>query len=159
MTDEQQKANRWLSRMDNHDGELKMLYTRREEILASMGGVAKYEEKSRGGADPNPTEAKNIEYTEINERIEKIEKKISRENARTIKVIYQVTNSKLRGMLVGRYINHFSWGKVGKMYYYAKSRTYEYRAACLDAVCPYIPDEVIPDENKFVSMKDWKSTD
>ena len=160
MTDRQYHADKWLSRMDDHNGELEMLAMRRDSIVASMSGIAKYDDKAvHGGSDPNPTEAKNIEYTLICQRIEKIERKISIENARTMDVINKVNDSKHRGMLIGRYINHFSWKKIGEMYYYGKSSSYNYRAACLDAVALFIPHEAFVDDNKFKSAKDWTKLD
>ena len=155
------KAHQWLSRMDNCQGELKMLYNRRDEIVNSMSGVSKYDDKAiKGGSDPNPTEAKLIEYSTICARIEKLEGDLSTENTRTLNIIDQVKDSKLRGMLIGRYINHLSWSKVGKIFYYAKSTSYIYQFKCLDAAFPFIPkDEIIPDDNKYQSLNVWNNLD
>lgn len=156
MTDEQARANRWLSRMEDHNGELHELYNRREEIISSMSGIGKYDSESvPGGSDPNTTEAKNIEYTIVCMRIDKIERKIAFENARTLDVIDKVSDSKLRGMMIGRYINHLSWKRVGEKFHYGQSSSYNYRGACLDAVLPFIPEEPVDEENKFKSLKDW----
>ena len=82
LTDKQWYIDQWLSRMDDHNGELLQLYTRRDDIISSMSGIGSYDaEKVHGGSDPNPTEAKNIEYVSICSRIEKIERKIAIENA------------------------------------------------------------------------------
>lgn len=160
MTDKQYNADIWLSRMENHNGELMQLYKRRDDIIGSLSGIGKYDSNSfHGGSDSNPTEAKNIEYSMICKRIEKIERKIATENARTLEIIDKVDNSMFRGMMIGRYINHLTWKKVGEMYYYGKSRTYDYRGACLDAVAPFVPEDVIPKDNKFESLKDWKQSE
>ena len=63
MTDRQYYADQWLSRTDDHDGEIKQLKIRKDSIIESMSGIAKYDDKVvHGGSDSNPTEAKNIEY-------------------------------------------------------------------------------------------------
>ena len=156
MNEKQFHINEWLSRTDDYRGELQQLKNRREEILCSMSGVAKYEtDGSKGGSDNNPTEAKNIEYTLLCERIERIEHTISMENVKTMNVINKVMDSKLRGMMVARYINHYSWKKVGEYFYYGKSSSYNYRDLCLDAVAPFIPKEAFAVKNQFESQKDW----
>ena len=156
MTDKQYYTDQWLSRTDDHNGEIEQLKIRRDNIIESMSGIGKYDDKTiHGGSDSNPTEAKNIEYSLICERIEKLERKVAIENARTMTVIDKVKDSKLRGMMIGRYINHFTWKKVGEMFYYGTSRTYDYKTACLDAVAPFVPKEPILPENKFKSLKDF----
>lgn len=154
MTDRQYYADCWLSRTDDHDGEIKQLKIRKDSIIESMSGVGKYDDKAvHGGSDSNPTEAKNIEYSLICERIERLERKVAIENARTMEVIDKVKDSKLRGMMIARYINHFSWRKVGELYHYAKSSSYNYRAECLNAVAPFVPKEAFIPDNKFKSLK------
>ena len=104
----------------------------------------KYDAKRvQGGSDNNPTESKNIEYSLLSEKIDKLQTKLSQENSRTIQVISKVDDSKLRGMLYGHYINRLSWRKVGEQYYYGKSRSYDYRGQCLNAVCRFVPREVV----------------
>lgn len=160
MTEKQFYADLWLSRTDDHNGELQQLYKRRDDIIGSMSGIGKYDENTvHGGSDSNPTEAKNIEFSLICERIEKIERKIAIENARTMDVINKVHDSKLRGMMIGRYINHLSWRTVGKIYYYGKSRSYEYRDKCLDAIHQFVPQEAVKNDNKFKSLKEWTQVD
>ena len=150
MTDRQYYADQWLSRTDDHDGEIKQLKIRKDSIIESMYGVGKYDDKAvHGGSDSNPTEAKNIEYSLICDRIERLERK----------VVDKVKDSKLRGMMIARYINHFSWKKVGEVYHYTKSASYNYRAECLNAIAPFVPKEAFIPDNKFKSMKDWTKMD
>ena len=161
MKEEQYYANQWLSRMFDVMGEIEQLEIRKEKILSSMSGVGKYDTNTGvfGGSDDNPTESKNVEYSLLTDRIEKLQRKVSIENARTLDTINKVTDTKLRGMLIGRFINHFSWRKVGEMYYYSKSSSYNYRLACLDAVVQFIPQEAFVNDNKFKSQKDWTNLD
>ena len=144
MTDEQYYADQWLCRMWDVDKEIEQLEFRREKIVCSLSGIGKYDaQRVQGGSDNNPTESKNIEYSLLSEKIDKLQTKLSQENSRTIQVISKVDDSKLRGMLYGHYINRLSWRKVGEQYYYGKSRSYDYRGQCLNAVCRFVPREVI----------------
>lgn len=160
MTEQQYYANQWLSRMFDSYGEIEQLEIRREKILSSMSGIGKYDDENvPGGSDSNPTESKNIEYSLLTGRIEKLQRKVSIENARTMDIINKVKDTKLRSMLIARYINHFAWRKVGEMHYYSKSSSYNYRKACLDAVTPFIPKEAFIIDNRFKSQKDWTKLD
>ena len=63
MTDNQLYAHRWLSRMWDCDQEIRNLEERAEDILGAK--IATYEQKEMPGrADSNPTESKNIEYSD-----------------------------------------------------------------------------------------------
>ena len=144
MTDEMYYADQWLCRMWDVDKEIEQLEFRREKIISSLSGIGKYDAKSViGGSDSNPTESKNIEYSLLSEKIDKLQAEVSTENIRTIDAISKVEDSKLRGMLYGHYINRLSWKKVGEKYYYGKSRSFDYRGMCLKAVCQYVPKEVL----------------
>ena len=104
-------------------------------------------------------QSKNVEYSLLTDRIEKLQRKVSIENARTLDTINKVSDAKLRGMLIARFINHLTWRKVGEAYYYSKSSSYNYRLACLDAVVQFIPQEAFVNDNKFKSQKDWTNLD
>lgn len=149
----QQFAERWLFRMWDTDSELEQLEVRRSKIIASLSGIGKYDDKAiPGGCDTNPTETKNLEYSRLTKEIEVLQNKIAKENARTIEVIYRIDDSikdasKIRGMLVGRYVNHQSWKKVGEQYNYQERQSYNYRSRCLETVYPYIPKGEIPYED------------
>ena len=160
LSDKQWHVNQWLLRMFDTEGEIEQLETRRARIISSMSGIGKYDSSGvPGGSDSNPTESKNIEYSVLSKSIEDLQKKISRENARTLTVINKVGDTKLRAMLIGRYINHLSWKKVGEMFFYSRSSSYNYRKACLDAVAPFVPKEAFVEGNKFRSQKDWTNLD
>lgn len=157
MTDEQYYVNQWLSRMWDKNGEIEQLVIKRDKLV---GTISKYESTGiHGGSDTNPTETKNLEYCELCNRIEKLQNEVSFENARTLQVINLVGDSKLRGMMIGHYLNSFSWRTVGKMFFYGKSRAYEYRTMCLDAVAPFVPKEAFATDNKFQSLKEWTQSD
>jgi len=144
MTDEQYHAHSWLSRMWNADIEINMLIDRRDKIIGSMSGIGKYDAEhipTQNGE--NSTESKNIEYSLLTEQIEKKMHSLAAENVRTHTVIDKVDDTMLRGMLKARYINRLSWQQIGKAYNYEKTRTFHYLKEALDAVSPFIPQEVI----------------
>ena len=146
MTDAQFYAHRWLSRMWDADVEITQLMVRRDKIIASLSGIGKYDAEhipTQNGE--NSTESKNIEYSLLTEQIEKKLRKLSQENCRTHNVIDKVDDTMLRGMLEARYINRLTLSQVGKLYNYELTRTKFYGKAALDAVIPFIPQEVIPE--------------
>lgn len=144
MTDLQFYAHRWLARMWDVDTEIAQLVMRRQKILDSMSGIGKYDaEHIPAQTGENATESKNIEYSLLTEQIEKRLNALSVENVRTIKVIDNVDDTKLRGILKARYINRLTWAQIGKIYHYERSRTDDYRRKALDEVAPFVPVEVV----------------
>lgn len=147
MTEDQFHAHTWLSRMWNADIEINLLIDRRDKIIGSMSGIGKYDaEQIPAQTGENATESKNIEYSYLSEQIEKKMKTLASENVRTHKIIEKVDDTKLRGMLESRYINRKTWKEIGKAYNYEKTQTYHYLKVALDAVYPFIPQEVIVNE-------------
>lgn len=145
MTDIQFHAHRWLARMWDVDTEIAQLVMRRQKILDSMSGIGKYDaEHIPAQTGENATESKNIEYSLLTEQIEKRLNALSAENVRTITVIDQVDDTKLRGILKARYINRLTWAQIGKIYHYEHSRTDDYRKKALEKVAQFIPVEVVP---------------
>lgn len=148
MTDKQYYAHRWLSRMWDVDTEILLLIYRRDKIISSLSGIGKYDaEHIPAQTGENATESKNIEYSLLNEQIEKRLMALSRENVRTMAAIDKVEDTMLRGMLKARYINRMTWTQVGELYHYARSRAFDYSKKALDAVAAFVPEEVIEFEN------------
>ena len=140
MTDNQLYAHRWLSRMWYIDIEIEQLIIRRDALIASMSGIGKYDAEHIPTQDgENATETKNIEYSLLSEQIDKKLLKVSNENAMTLRVIDNVEDNMLRGMLISRYLNRKTWTQIGKDYNYERSRAFDYRKLALDAVYPFIP--------------------
>ena len=142
MTDKQYHAHCWLSRMWDANTEIDQLVIRRTNIISSLSGIGKYDAEhipTQNGE--NATESKNLEYSLLSEQIEKRLNTVGKENARTIQVIDQVSNTMLRGMLKARYINRLTWTQVGKLYHYEKTQAFKYGKKALDAVAPFVPIE------------------
>ena len=148
MTDNQYYAHQWLSRMWYIDIEIEQLIVRREAIVSSMSGIGKYDAEhipTQNGE--NATESKNIEYSILSEQIDKRLHKMETENARTLEAIGKVDDSKLRGMLIARYVRRRSWAEVGRIYSYEKTQIYKkYRLEALDAVFPFISKGELEDD-------------
>ena len=148
MTDKQYHAHLWLSRMWDANTEIDQLVIRRTNIISSLSGIGKYDAEhipTQNGE--NATETKNLEYSLLSEQIEKRLSTVGKENARTIQVIDQVSNTMLRGMLKARYINRLTWTQVGKLYHYEKTQAFKYGKKALDAVAPFVPKEAIEGGN------------
>lgn len=144
MTDKQYYTHKWLSRTWDASTEIEQLVLRRSNIIASLSGIGKYDaEHIPAQTGENATESKNIEYCILSEQIEKRLYKLGKENVRTIAAIDHVENTMLRGMLKARYINRLTWTQVGKLYNYEKTQAFKYGKKALDAVAPYVPEEVI----------------
>lgn len=144
MTDKQYYAHCWLSRSWDANVEIEQLVIRRDRIIESLSGIGKYDaEHIPAQTGENATESKNLEYSMLSEQIEKRLAELGRENVRTLRVIDQVNNSMLRGMLKARYINRLTWTQVGKLYNYERTQAFKYGKKALDAVSQFVPREVL----------------
>lgn len=146
----------WLRRTWDVGAEIAELETRKDKILATMSGVAKYDAKAvRGGSDSNPTESKNLEYSSICEKIERLQNFLSAENAKTLDAIYQIddTKSEIRTMLIAYSINRIGWKQLGKKRNYEKTASYNHRDLCLEELLPFVPKEAfIREDNSNYSV-------
>lgn len=139
-------AERWLSRMWDVDSEIRSLDERRADIIGAK--ISNYDPKKiPGGCDPNPTEAKNIEYATLSAAVAEKSDTLAKENVRTLEAISKVDEAKLRGMLVSRYLNRKTWSQIGREYHYEKSRTNDYRIKALQSVYPFIPKGEVDNED------------
>ena len=144
MSDKEWEAHLWLARMWDADNEIESYEKRKDDILSQLSGIGKYDsEFVPAQTGENSVETKNIEYSLLNEKIEKLINEISVENVRTLQVLFKLNDAKMRNMLYDRYINRMSWAKIGEKYHYAQRQPYRYRKECLSAVRPLIPDEWI----------------
>ena len=140
LTDRQLIAHIWLSRMWDVDNKIKSYEKRKADIISSLSGIGKYDSDFiPAQTGENSTETKNIEYSEICQKIEKLTDDLSRENVRTMEVIDKVKSPKLSGMLYDRYINRMTWGVIGVKYHYTDRHSYNYMHKSLDAVASFIP--------------------
>ena len=138
MTDNQHYAHMWLKRMWDLDDEIKQYVDNAESMLGAK--IPAYDsEKIPGGADPNPTESKNIEYAMLMAEIEKRENELATENIRTYNVINNLKDSRLQVILYARYVRHLLWRQVEKEARYEHQRCNELWHKALDEVYPFIP--------------------
>lgn len=144
LSDKEWEAHIWLSRMWDADNEIESYEKRKDDIISQLSGIGKYDSEfvpSQTGE--NSVETKNIEYSLLNEKIEKLITEISLENVKTLEVLSQLHDAKMRNMLYDRYINRMSWARIGEKYHYAQRQPYRYRKECLSAIRPFISDEWI----------------
>lgn len=138
MTDNQYNAKTWLMRMWDHEDEIKEYRKRADDMLGAK--IPAYDsEKIPGGADPNPTETKNIEYSSLMFEISKRENELYSENIRTFNVIQRLDDPKLRGILYAKYVNRKTWKQIGSDFHYGESRIKELHVIALDKISEFIP--------------------
>lgn len=151
LTEKQWEAHIWLARMWDKEREIEMYKMRMDKIISQLSGIGKYDAEfvpSQSGE--NTVETKNLEYSSLCEKIEKLIHDISIENLHTGEVIDKVEDRKMHDMLYDRYINRMSWGQIGDKYHYSQRQPYNYMHKCLDEVRRFIPEteikEVVYDE-------------
>ena len=104
---------------------------RKADIISQLSGIGKYDsEFIPAQTGENSVETKNIEYSLLNEKIEKLINEISVENVKTLEVLSKLSDAKMRNMLYDRYVNRLSWAKIGDKYHYAQRQPYRYRKEC-----------------------------
>lgn len=150
MTDEQIYAKEWLNRMYHVVNEIEALERKRENVIASLSGIGKYDsENIPAQTGENATESKNIEYSILSELIEKKQTKLSKGDLRTLEVINKLGETAeehiMKAILIDRYLNRLSWEEVSRNQNYSPSRTYEIHSIALDKIYQFIPKEVITD--------------
>lgn len=144
LTDREYEAHIWLARMWDKDNEIESYERRKADILSQLSGIGKYDsEFIPAQTGENSVETKNIEYSLLNEKIEKLVNEISVENIKTHAILDKVSDTMMRNMLYDRYVNRMSWNQIGQKYNYAQRQPYRYMHNCLSVVREYIPDEWI----------------
>lgn len=144
LSDKQWEAHIWLSRMWDKDNEIESYEQRKGDIISQLSGIGKYDDTFiPAQTGENSVETKNIEYSLLNEKIEKLVHEISKENIRTLGTIEMVPDAKMRSMLYDRYVNRMSWRQIGDKYHYAQRQPYHYMHKCLDAIRPFIDEKEI----------------
>ena len=144
LPDPEFEAHIWLSRMWDRENEIESYEKRKADIISQLSGIGKYDsEFIPAQTGENSVETKNIEYSLLNEKIEKLINEISVENVKTLEVLSKLSDAKMRNMLYDRYVNRLSWAKIGDKYHYAQRQPYRYRKECLSVIRPLIPNEWI----------------
>lgn len=138
MTDNQFEAKEWLNRMFKASEEIESIKRTLETILAEMGGVIKYD-ADFPTRNPKSTENKLLRYSQVHAELDKKQEELNREDARTARVIENLTDRKQRTVLRDRYINRLSWRKIAKAENYSEARVYEIHREALEQIWQYIP--------------------
>lgn len=142
--DRRWECRTWFSRAWAKDDELKSYEQRKDEIISQLSGIGKYDsEFVPAQTGENSVETKNIEYSQLCQKIENLIREISVMNSRTLEVMSQIRDVKVRTMLYDRYINRMSWSQIGNKYHYAQRQPYRYIERGLDEARRFITDEEI----------------
>ncbi len=138
------EAHIWLSRMWGKENEIESYEKRKADIISQLSGIGKYDsEFIPAQTGENSVETKNLEYSLLNQKIEKLIAEIAVENIKTTEAIDKVKNTTMHNMLYDRYVNRMSWSKIGEKYNYAQRQPYRYMHTCLSTIREFIPDEWI----------------
>ena len=144
MSDKQFESHIWLSRMWGKDNEIESYEKRKADIISSLSGIGHYDsEFIPTQTGENSTETKNIEYSLLCEKIEKLMTEISTENIRTLRIIEKIKDVKMRSMIYDRYINRMGWGQIQNKYHYSQRQPYRIVHEGLVKIRPYIPDDEV----------------
>lgn len=144
MSDRQYEAHIWLSRMWGKDNEIESYERRKGEIISQLSGIGKYDDTFiPANTGENSTETKNIEYSLLNEKIEKLIAEISVENMHTTMVIDTIKDSTTHNMLYDRYINRMNWNQIQSKYHYAQRQPYRILHSGLSKIRDYISDDEV----------------
>ena len=144
MSDNAYEAHIWLSRMWSKDNEIDAYEKRKSDIISSLSGIGKYDDTfipTQTGE--NATETKNIEYSLLNQKIEKLLTEVSEENVRTINTIDKITDPTTHNMIFDRYINRLSHNQIQQKYSYSKRQPYRILHAGLNKIRSFIPDDEV----------------
>lgn len=144
MSDNAWEAHIWLSRMWCKDNEIEAYEKRKTDIISSLSGIGKYDaEFIPANTGENSTETKNIEYSLLNQKIEKLLSEVSEENVRTINTIDRISEPTTHNMLFDRYINRLSHNQIQQKYSYSKRQPYRILHAGLSKIREFIPDDEV----------------
>ena len=94
--DRRWECRTWFSRAWAKDDELKSYEQRKDEIISQLSGIGKYDsEFVPAQTGENSVETKNIEYSQLCQKIENLIREISVMNSRTLEVMSQIRDVKI----------------------------------------------------------------
>lgn len=144
LSDRQWEAHIWLSRMWGKDNEIESYEKRKADIISSLSGIGKYDDTFiPAQTGENSTETKNIEYSLMNQKIEKLLGEMAEENVRTINIIDKIKDPTMHNMLFDRYINRLSHNQIQQKYSYSQRQPYRILHAGLNKIRDFIPDDEV----------------
>lgn len=145
MTEREEKAKAWLNRNYSTAMEIDAIKRRLERLNSDLEKVTrplKIKEVIEANNPGNSQEDRLVEYISLSDDLSKRIVELMEKDAETINVINRVDGSVLRTILIERYVNRLSWRDVAKRCHYEERRIYDYHLQALDAVLPFIPEEV-----------------
>ena len=144
MTEREEKAKEWLNRNYGRSLEITAMKRRLERMESNLEKVCKplRLKEVQEGHDGNSQESMMAEYLDLAADIERREFVLECADTETQKVIDKVEGSILRTVLIERYINRLRWKDLCDALHFERSWLFEIHKQALDAVLPFIPEEV-----------------
>lgn len=145
MTEREERAKEWLNRNYGIALEIQAIQRRLERMNADLEKVTrplKLKEVIEANNPGNSQEDRLADYIDMSDDLSKQLTTLMRLDAETKRVINMVDSPILRAILTERYINRLSWKQITKVVHFEQSRLFDYHRQALDAVLPFIPEEV-----------------
>lgn len=145
MTDESYKAKNWLNRKYNFsklvDADRRML-----EVLSNRLGakVSRYESDGTECHDPDKARARHedtlLEYSEQKAKVEKEERELFEEMAKTRAAIGQLSDPMHQAVAIDRYINRLRWNDIATLEHISVSHVKRIHSAMLEKMAGIYKD-------------------
>ena len=132
------RTKEWLNRSYETYRQLKSFKKRLSRI--TLANISRYEQTFTGDSG-NSTEAKMIAYAELNEKIDKAEEELKKEDARTKKVIDNVQTPVHWAVLTDHYLKRWGWQRIAKEYGYSERHILRIHGRALQEVAKFVPEE------------------
>ena len=82
-----------------------------------------------------------IAYAELNEKIDKAEEELKKEDARTKKVIDNVQTPVHWAVLTDHYLKRWGWQRIAKEYGYSERHILRIHGRALQEAAKFVPEE------------------
>ena len=132
------RTKEWLNRSYETYRQLKSFKKRLSRI--THANISRYEQTFTGDFG-NSTEAKMIAYAELNEKIDRAEDELRKEDAKTKAVIDQVKTPVHWAVLNDHYLKRWGWQKIAKEYCYSERHILRLHGRALQEVAQFVPEE------------------
>lgn len=145
MTDASYKAKEWLNRKYKFsllvDAEKRTL----EALSARLGAtVSRYESDGTECHDPDKARARHedtlLEYSEQKAKVEKDERELLSENAKTRAAIGQLSDPVQQAVAIDRYINRLRWDDIAKLNHFSVAHVKRIHGSMLEKMATIYKD-------------------
>lgn len=144
MTEREERAKDWLNRNYGYALELDAIQRRLDKMQSEIEKCVKpirlreVQEQPQG----NGTEEKLATWIDMSADLERKRYILLARDNETIKVIEKIESHILRTILIERYINRLNWNQIKAKLHKDGGWVFELHRQALDAILPYVPEEV-----------------